>query len=103
MAIEKPKYQDLLSELVALIENTKTELVKHVLLIPLKDQNVRDFYGKIAYNNLFGVRDLRKNIKQKVFERTEHANLQIIESGKIEKGIFKDPTFPLQPNPTLQP
>ena len=62
-------------------------------LIPLKDQNTRDFYGKIAYNNLLGVRDLRENIKQKVFERTENANLQLLESRKIEKGIFKDPYF----------
>ena len=174
MTIERTKYQDLLSELVALIENAKTEVVNHanstltvlfwhvgkqilnhnlknkrgeygkqivvtvsrelvgkfgrnyeeknlrrmiqfaekyndfenvvtlsrhlswshfLVLIPLKNNNARDFYGKIAYNNLFGVRDLRKNIKQKVFERTEHANLQIIESGKIEKGIFKDPYF----------
>jgi predicted nuclease of restriction endonuclease-like (RecB) superfamily len=62
-------------------------------LIPLKNQNTRDFYGKIAYNNLFGVRDLRGHIKQKVFERTENANLQLLESRKIEKGIFKDPYF----------
>jgi predicted nuclease of restriction endonuclease-like (RecB) superfamily len=62
-------------------------------LIPLKDQSARDFYGKIAYNNLFGVRDLREHIKLKVFERTENANLQLLESGKIEKGIFKDPYF----------
>ena len=64
-----------------------------LVLIPLKDQLSRDFYGTIAYNNLFGVRDLRDKIKQKVFERTENANLQIIESNKIEKGIFKDPYF----------
>ena len=62
-------------------------------LIPLKDQKARDFYGKIAYNNLFGVRELREHIKQKVFERTENANLQLLESEKIEKGIFKDPYF----------
>lgn len=64
-----------------------------LVLIPIKDQHSRDFYGTIAYNNLFGVRDLREKIKQKVFERTENANLQIIESNKIEKGIFKDPYF----------
>ncbi len=62
-------------------------------LIPLKDQNTRDFYGNLAYNNLFGVRDLREKIKQKVFERTENANLQLLESKNIEKGIFKDPYF----------
>ena len=62
-------------------------------LIPIKNQYARDFYGKIAYGNLFGVRELRKNIKQKVFERTENADIQLLESDKIEKGIFKDPYF----------
>jgi len=62
-------------------------------LIPIKDQHARDFYGKISYENLFGVRELRKNIKQKVFERTENADIQILESAKVEKGIFKDPYF----------
>lgn len=64
-----------------------------IALIPIKDQNARDFYGTIAYNNLFGIRDLRKSIKQKTYERTENANLQLLENEKIEKGIFKDPYF----------
>ena len=38
-----------------------------------------------------GVRKLRKQISRKVFERTENANLQIIENKNIEQGIFKDP------------
>ena len=62
-------------------------------LIPIKDQNARDFYGEMAYVNLFGVRELRKNIKHKVFERTENADLQLLESNRIEKGTFKDPYF----------
>lgn len=80
------------------IENVVT-LSRHlswshfIALIPIKDQNARDFYGTIAYNNLFGIRDLRKSIKQKTYERTENANLQLLENEKIEKGIFKDPYF----------
>jgi predicted nuclease of restriction endonuclease-like (RecB) superfamily len=38
-----------------------------------------------------GVRKLREQISRKVFERTENANLQIIENRNIEQGIFKDP------------
>ncbi len=62
-------------------------------LIPLKNQNSRDFYAKLAYNNLIGVRELRKQIRKKVFERTENANIQLLENQNIEKGVFKDPYF----------
>ena len=36
---------------------------------------------------------MRKQIEKKVHERTENANIQIYDSNKIEKGIFKDPYF----------
>lgn len=62
-------------------------------LIPLKEQEAREFYGKVAYENLIGVRELRKQIKQKIYERTENADIQLYESNNIEKGIFKDPYF----------
>lgn len=64
-----------------------------LVLIPLKDQNSRDFYGNFAYKNLIGVRELRKQIGLKIFERTENADIQIYDSKIIEKGIFKDPYF----------
>jgi predicted nuclease of restriction endonuclease-like (RecB) superfamily len=60
-------------------------------LIPLKEQAARDFYGNLAYENLIGVRELRKQIAKKVHERTENVNIQIYNSNKIDKGIFKDP------------
>jgi len=78
------------------IENVVT-LSRHlswshfITLIPLKEQNVRDFYGKLAYGNLFGVRELREQIGKKVYERTENVDIQLIDSNKIKKGIFKDP------------
>jgi len=78
------------------IENVVT-LSRHlswshfITLIPLKEQNIRDFYGKLAYGNLFGVRELREQIGKKVYERTENADTQLIDSNKIKKGIFKDP------------
>jgi predicted nuclease of restriction endonuclease-like (RecB) superfamily len=60
-------------------------------IIPLKDSEAREFYGKVSANNNWGVRELRKQIDRKLFERTEHANLQLYNSDKIEKNIFKDP------------
>jgi predicted nuclease of restriction endonuclease-like (RecB) superfamily len=80
------------------IENVVT-LSRHLswshflTLIPLKDQKARDFYGKLSYNSLIGVRELRKQIEQKVHVRTENADIQLYDSKNIEKGIFKDPYF----------
>jgi predicted nuclease of restriction endonuclease-like (RecB) superfamily len=62
-----------------------------LVLIPLKNQKVRDFYGKLTYENLIGVRELRNQIGKKVYERTENADIQIYDSKIIEQGIFKDP------------
>ncbi len=62
-----------------------------ITLIPLKEQNARDFYGKLAYGNLFGVRELREQIGKKVYERTENVDIKLIDSNIIEQGIFKDP------------
>lgn len=62
-----------------------------IVLIPLKTEDARDFYGKLAIENSFGVRELRKQIDKKTFERTEKADIQLHDSKKIRKGIFKDP------------
>ncbi|MCF8296998.1 MAG: PDDEXK nuclease domain-containing protein [Saprospiraceae bacterium] len=64
-----------------------------ITLIPLKNRDARHFYAKLASNNLFGVRDLRRQISLKVFERTENANIQISDSRILEKNVFKDPYF----------
>ena len=78
------------------IENVVT-LSRHlswshfITLIPLKEQNARDFYGKLVYENLFGVRELREQIGKKVYERTKNVDIQLIDTNIIKKGIFKDP------------
>ena len=78
------------------IENVVT-LSRHLswshflTLIPIKEQHVRDFYCKLAFESTFSVRDLRKQIEKKVYERTENVDIQLYESKSIEKGIFKDP------------
>lgn len=60
-------------------------------LIPVKEQSAREFYGKLAYKNSFGVRELRKQIERKAYERTENADVQIYGSKSIKNGVFKDP------------
>ena len=62
-----------------------------ITLIPLKGQNARGFYSKLAYGNFFSVRELRKQIRKKVYERTENVDIQILDNHLIERGIFKDP------------
>jgi len=60
-------------------------------LIPLKDQKARYFYANSIVLNGLSVRELRKNIDKKTFERTTNADLQIVNSNAIDQGIFKDP------------
>jgi predicted nuclease of restriction endonuclease-like (RecB) superfamily len=80
------------------IENVVT-LSRHLswshflVLIPLKNKNARDFYGNYVYKHSIGVRELRKQIRLRIFERTENADIQIYDSDVIEKGFFKDPYF----------
>lgn len=62
-----------------------------LVLMPIKDEDAREFYCKLAYESSFGVRELRKQIEKKVYERTKNADIQLIDSKSIEKGIFKDP------------
>ena len=59
----------------------------------MKDVNARQFYGKLASDTLCGVRELRKQIEKRTFERSEHADLQVYNSQTMEKGVFKDPYF----------
>lgn len=64
------------------IENVVT-LSRHLswshflALIPIKEQSAREFYGKLAFENSFGVRELRKQIEKKTFKRTEKADIQL--------------------------
>jgi predicted nuclease of restriction endonuclease-like (RecB) superfamily len=62
-----------------------------LVLIPIKNKEARAFYGKMAADGLWGIRDLRKQISKKLYERTENVNLQLHNSTSSTKGIFKDP------------
>lgn len=47
-----------------------------LVLIPLKTEEAKLFYAEIATTKALGVRELRKKISNKTFERTAIANLQ---------------------------
>lgn len=60
-------------------------------LIPIKNLEAREFYEKVSAESNWGVRELRKQIEKKLYERTEHANIQLFDSKTISTNIFKDP------------
>ncbi len=84
------------AEKYPIVENVVT-LSRHlswshfIALIPIKEQQARNFYAKITYESSFGVRELRKQIEKKVYERTEKSDIQLFDSKVIDKGVFKDP------------
>jgi hypothetical protein len=61
-------------------------------LIPIKSRERRLFYAEKAGAEIWGIRELRKNISDKVFERTAIAKMQLHEEvNKLD--VFKDPYF----------
>ena len=64
-----------------------------VELLPLKNQEARLFYAQAAAAQVLGVRDLRKQISTKTFERTGIANLQNTSNNPVIYNNFKDPYF----------
>ncbi len=64
-----------------------------LVLIPLKDPQSKLFYAQTATVQGLGVRDLRKKIANKEFERTAIANLQNTSNHTAIYNNFKDPYF----------
>ena len=62
-----------------------------ITLIPLKHSDKKLFYAKQAAEQNWSVRDLRKNIETKTFERTQIANTQLTKTVNIPLNTFKDP------------
>ena len=60
-------------------------------LIPLKSGEAKMFYAQECMNGTLGVRELRKLIARKAFERKEIADVQINVASPIPIGTFKDP------------
>lgn len=62
-----------------------------VELLPLKSIEEKLFYARISAQQGMGIRELRKIIATKTFERTKISNLQIAKKGNIPLNTFKDP------------
>ena len=60
-------------------------------LLPLKTIEAKLFYANQVGNSLMSVRDLRRQVALKAFERTNIADAQIIETTQIPFNTFKDP------------
>jgi predicted nuclease of restriction endonuclease-like (RecB) superfamily len=64
-----------------------------LMLIPLKKQEAKIFYAKKAVTEQWGVRELRKQIEIKAYERASIANIQLKNENPDVKDVFKDPYF----------
>ncbi|WP_409415745.1 YhcG family protein [Flavobacterium sp. PS2] len=64
-----------------------------LILLPLKTTEAKLFYAQTTANKALGVRELRKQIASKEFERTSIANLQITNENTAIHNNFKDPYF----------
>ena len=59
-----------------------------IALLSLKTHEAKMFYAQEAANGLLGVRDLRKLISRKAFERKEIADTQITPISPVPLGMF---------------
>lgn len=64
-----------------------------LILLPLKKNDAKLFYAQRAINENWGVRELKKQISAKVFERTALADTQLKQSHPTASSVFKDPYF----------
>ena len=62
-------------------------------LIPLKTNEAKMFYAELSATQVLGVRELRKQISTKTFERSSKANLQNTSNHPAIHNTFKDPYF----------
>ena len=64
-----------------------------LVLIPLKLAEAKLFYAQLVSEQILGVRELRKQIEAKAFERRTIANLQNTSNNPALLNGFKDPYF----------
>lgn len=62
-----------------------------VELLPLKIMGAKLFYAKMSVQQSMGIRELRKQIAKKSYERTTVINEQLTEESNIPLNTFKDP------------
>lgn len=64
-----------------------------VTLLPLKTWEAKLFYAQASATQTLGIRELRKQISTKTFERSSIANLQNTSNHPAIHNTFKDPYF----------
>ena len=62
-----------------------------VELLPLKSDEARIYYAQDVLNRQLGVRELRRQISRKAYERREIANTRISSDDMLPFNVFKDP------------
>ena len=60
-------------------------------ILPLKNEEARMYYAQDAIERNLGVRDLRKQIARKAYERQEIANSRLSDVSVVPFNLFKDP------------
>jgi predicted nuclease of restriction endonuclease-like (RecB) superfamily len=60
-------------------------------ILPLKTEDARLYYANDAAKRHLGIRDLRRQISRKAYERREIANSQLTEVSTVPFNVFKDP------------
>lgn len=64
-----------------------------LVLLPIKNRKAKIFYAEMSAKEMWGVRELRKQIRNKVYERKSLANIQLHQDNKPSEAVFKDPYF----------
>lgn len=86
------QFAELFSEMQIVVTLSRQLTWSHFLvLIPLKSEEAKEFYAQLAINETLGVRELRRQIANKAFERTEIANIQVNQNENFPINTFKDP------------
>jgi len=60
-------------------------------LLPLKTDKARMFYANEIAQMNFGIKELRRQISRKAYERREIANTRVSEESQVPFNMFKDP------------
>jgi predicted nuclease of restriction endonuclease-like (RecB) superfamily len=76
-----------------IVSTLSTQLTwSHILeLLPLNTMDAKLFYAQEAAEQGLGVREMRKQIATKAYERTQIANTKLSPGSKIPANTFKDP------------
>ena len=88
------QFADIFSEQEIVVTLSRQLSWSHFLiLIPMRNREARLFYAQTAARENWGVRELRKNIENKIFERKTLVALQLHQHNTSDTIEFKDPYF----------